>query len=368
MEKTDCVVIGGGVIGLAIARRLAMDGREVIVLEGADAIGTVTSARNSEVIHGGLYYPTASLKARLCVEGKAMLYDFLERRGLAHQRCGKLIVAADESQLPALRQLQDKATNNGVDDLQWLTADEARALEPDLACSAALLSPSTGILDSHAYMLALQGEAENHGATIAFLSTVSAGKVTDDGIILSITSGGEQMHLQCASVVNSAGLGAQDIACAIEGMPPALVPRQYLSKGCYFTLTGKAPFERLVYPLPEKAGLGIHYTRDLGGQGRFGPDTEWVDKIDYGVAADRADGFYASIRRYWPGLPDAALSPGYAGIRPKLQAPGEDPADFVIQGPDEHGVRGLVNLFGIESPGLTASLAIADLVAAKLSS
>jgi L-2-hydroxyglutarate oxidase LhgO len=368
MEKIDCAVIGAGVIGLAIARRLAMDGREVIVLEAADAIGTVTSSRNSEVIHAGLYYPPGSLKAKLCVQGNKQLYEYLEDRGIAHKRCGKLIVAGDASEEAALQQLQANALANGVDDLQLLSALEARAIEPNLTCAAALLSPSTGILDSHALMLALQGDAENSGAAFAFLSTVNGGEVTGDGLILDVAGETGNMRLACGTVINTAGLGAQAVAAAICGMPKALIPPLYLSKGCYFTLGGKAPFEHLIYPLPTRSSLGIHYTRDLGGQGRFGPDAEWVDRIDYTVDPEHAAGFYASIRRYWPDLPDGSLSPGYSGIRPKVQAPGAEPADFIVQGPSEHGVKGLINLFGIESPGLTSSLAIADLVMAELAS
>lgn len=368
MEKTDCAIIGAGVIGLTIARRLAMDGREVIILEHADAIGTVTSARNSEVIHAGLYYPKDSLKARLCVEGKQQLYAYLEERGINHNRCGKMIVAADEAELDGLGEIQAKAAANGVDDIKILSTADARAREPELTCTGALLSPSTGILDSHAFMLALQGDAENHGATLALLSTVNGGRVDGDRIILDVSSGGTDMQLSCATVINAAGLGAQDIASAIDGMPKALIPPLYLSKGCYFSLSGKAPFQHLIYPLPGQAGLGIHYTRDLGGQGRFGPDSQWVESIDYKVDVSRSDVFYDSIRRYWPGLPDGSLTPGYAGIRPKIQAPGEDPADFVIQGPTDHGVNGLINLYGLESPGLTSSMAIADLTAEMLAS
>lgn len=365
-DTTDCIVIGAGVIGLAIARNLALLGREVVVLEEADAIGTVTSARNSEVIHAGLYYPQGSLKARLCVRGRAMLYDYLEQRGIPYRRCGKLVVATDEEELSALDGVLAKARANGVDDMVKISAAEARAMEPELHCTGALHSPSTGIFDSHAYMLSLQGDAENHGAVLAFLSRVSGGTVGGDGITLDVSCGGDTMTLGCRTLINAAGLGAQGVAGALRGFPQDRIPPLNFAKGCYFSLAGKAPFERLIYPIPGNDGLGTHYTRDLGGQGRFGPDVEWVDAIDYEVDPARGDSFYAAIRKYWPALADGALSPAYSGIRPKVQNPGESAADFIIQGPAEHGVAGLVNLFGIESPGLTSSLAIADEVAARI--
>jgi len=366
VEKIDCAVIGAGVVGLAIARRLAMAGREVLIIEAADAIGTATSARNSEVIHAGLYYPKDSLKAGLCVRGRTQLYRYLEERGIDHEQCGKLIVATDEAQIPDLHAIERKARANGVDDLQFLSGADARAIEPDLFCTAALLSPSTGIIDSHGYMLSLLGDAENSGATLALLSTVTGGAVTGWGIRLDITSNGDPISLDCRTVINAAGLGAQAIAASLRGAPQELIPPLYLAKGNYFNLGGKAPFRHLVYPVPGEAGLGIHYTRDLGGQGRFGPDVQWVEAIDYGVDPKRGDKFYAAIRKYWPDLQDESLNPAYCGIRPKIQAPGESAADFVIQGPATHGVAGLVNLYGIESPGLTASLAIADEVETRL--
>ncbi len=357
----DCVVIGAGVVGLAMARALARSGREVIVLEAEDAIGTVTSSRNSEVIHAGIYYPEGSLKARLCRSGRDRLYRYLGEHGIDHARCGKLVVATSEAELAPLRAVEQKALANGVEDIRWIGGGEAMALEPRLECVAALISPSTGILDSHGYMLSLQGEAEDHGAAVAFRSPVTGGRAGTGGITLDV--GGEQpMALACRTVVNCAGLGAQAVARSIAGVPHACVPALRYAKGNYFHLTGRAPFERLIYPVPGAAGLGIHYTRDLGGQGRFGPDVEWIDAIDYRVDPARAETFYAAIRRYWPALPDHALNPGYSGVRPKLQAPGEPAADFVFQGPETHGVDGLINLFGIESPGLTASLAIADTV------
>ncbi len=365
-DTTDCIVIGAGVIGLAIARNLALRGREVVVLEEADAIGTVTSARNSEVIHAGLYYPQGSLKARLCVRGRAMLYDYLKQRGIPYRRCGKLVVATNEEELSALDGVLDKARANGVDDMVKISATEARAMEPELHCTGALHSPSTGIFDSHAYMLSLQGDAENHGAVLAFLSRVTGGTVGGDGITLDVSCGGETMTLGCRTLINAAGLGAQGVAGALRGFPQDRIPPLNFAKGCYFSLNGKAPFERLIYPIPSNDGLGTHYTRDLGGQGRFGPDVEWIESIDYEVDPARGDGFYATIRKYWPGLEDGALAPAYSGIRPKVQNPGEPAADFIIQDPSVHGVAGMVNLFGIESPGLTSSLAIADEVAARI--
>jgi L-2-hydroxyglutarate oxidase LhgO len=364
-ETIECAVIGAGVVGLAVARALARAGREVIVLEAADAIGTVTSSRNSEVIHAGIYYPEGSLKARLCRTGRDLLYRYLAEHRIDHDRCGKLVVATDEEELGRLRATEKRARGNGVEDLRWLGGDEARELEPELTCVGALLSPSTGILDSHGYMLSLRGEAEDHGAAIALLSPVQGGRVDDGGVVLDV-GGEEPMSLWCRTVITCAGLGAQTVVKAIHGVPPETIPPLHYAKGNYFYLTGRAPFQRLIYPVPGSASLGTHYTRDLAGQGRFGPDVEWVRALDYTVDESRADTFYAAIRKYWPALPDNALSPGYSGIRPKIQAPGEPAADFVIQGPEVHGVAGLINLYGIESPGLTASLAIADAVVERL--
>ncbi len=361
-EQVDCVVIGAGVVGLAVARVLALAGREVIVLDAAEAIGTETSSRHSEVIHAGIYYPTGSLKARYCVEGKHKLYDYLESHGIPFRQLGKLIVATSEDQIPALEGIQQKAAANGVDDLRFLGDNEIKAMEPELSCVTALWSPSTGILDSHSYMLALQGDAEEHGAMLAFHAPVTSGEIRDDGILLRV-GGEEPMELLASTVVNAGGLHAQPVAASIEGFPKAHVPAHHYCKGNYYTLSGcRAPFSTLIYPAPEEAGLGIHLTVDLGGQARFGPDVEWIDEIDYDVDPARADSFYAAVRKYWPGLPDGALQPGYAGIRPKIQAKGEPAHDFVVQGPGVHGVEGMVNLFGIESPGVTSSLAIADAV------
>jgi L-2-hydroxyglutarate oxidase LhgO len=365
MERVDCVVIGAGVVGLAVARRLAMAGREVIVLDKEDAIGTETSSRNSEVIHAGIYYPTGSLKARLCVAGKGFLYRYCAERGVPFSNCGKLIVASDERQLATLQGIRKKAADNGVVDLELWTAEQATALEPALRCAGALWSPSTGIVDSHGLMLAYRGDAEDHGAMIAFDSPVQGAEIGEDGIVLEV-GGAEPMRLAASIVVNSAGLHAPDLARRFRGLPQEGLPGAYYCKGSYYTLIGRSPFSRLIYPVPEHAGLGVHVTIDMGGACRFGPDTEWVDKIDYDVDPARAEVFYAEVRKYWPDLKDGALAPAYSGIRPKLGPAASVAADFVIQGPAEHGVAGLVNLFGIESPGLTASAALAEAVARRL--
>ncbi len=361
MERVDAVVIGAGVVGLAVARSLALAGREVIVLEAAEGIGTVTSSRNSEVIHAGIYYPAGSLKARLSLAGKLALYPYCAEHGIPHRRCGKLLVATDARQLDKLHTIKRQADANGVSDLEALSAAEARALEPQLHCVAAYLSPSTGIIDSHAYMLALQGDAEARGAMIAFKSPVERGVVRDDGIEIEV-GGAAPLRVLARSVVNCAGLHAQRLAASIAGFPAEHVPPTYYAKGNYYSLTGRPPVARLVYPMPNEAGLGVHITIDLAGQARFGPDVEWIDRLDYDVDPRRAERFYAAIREYWPGLQDGQLAPAYAGIRPKITGPGAPAADFVISAPPEHGVGGLVNLFGIESPGLTASLAIGEYV------
>ena len=367
VDRVECIVIGAGVIGLAIARALALAGREVIVLEAQSSIGTETSSRNSEVIHAGIYYPPDSLKARFCVPGKKALYDYCEDRGIGHARLGKLIVATAGNQLPLLEKLRATGTANGVDDLELLDARRARALEPRLVCAGALLSPSTGIIDSHALMLSYQGEAEARGATIAFLSPVLDGEVTDNGFTLRVgqRSGGP-VTLACTTLINAAGLHAPAVARSIVGVPSATVPRYRLVKGNYFNLRGRSPFSRLIYPVPDTGALGIHITLDLAGQARFGPDQEPVDAIDYDVDPRRAATFYDAIRRYYPDLADGTLLPSYAGIRPKVASPGGGISDFMITEKADHGVPGLVNLFGIESPGLTAALAIADYVAGAL--
>jgi L-2-hydroxyglutarate oxidase LhgO len=368
MEQVDCVVIGAGVVGLAVARALALEGREVMLLEAANAIGTGTSSRNSEVIHAGIYYPTGSLKARLCVAGKQLLYDYCAERGLAHRRCGKLIVATSEAQAAELPAIMAKAAANGVHDMVLLTRQEAQAMEPQLACVAAVYSPSTGIVDSHALMLSLQGDLENAGGMVALNSPLAHAQCGKSGIHVVAEDG---TALAAKTVVNAAGLQAPALAARFAGLDPACVPRAYYAKGNYFTLAGRSPFSRLIYPVPEPgahlAGLGVHLTIDLGGQAKFGPDVQWVDSPeDLLVDPARGEVFYAEVRKYWPGLADGALAPGYAGIRPKIQPPGAPASDFVIQGPQAHGVRGLVNLFGIESPGLTSSLAIARHVASLL--
>ena len=370
MDKVDAVVIGAGVAGLAVGRALAQRGLETLVLESAGAIGTGTSSRNSEVIHAGLYYPTGSLKARLCVQGRERLYAYCESHGVAHRRCGKLIVARGAAQSAKLARIEQQAALNGVHDLQRLTGAQARALEPALQADEALLSPSTGIIDSHGLMLALQGDLEAAGGAVALRSPVQRVLCADE--VHEVEVGGESpLSLGARVVVNAAGLAAPLVAARMEGLAAWHVPAAWFAKGNYYALAGRAPFSRLVYPVPEEAGLGVHLTLDLAGQARFGPDVEWLDvtapeQIDYRVEAARADAFYAEIRRYWPELPDGALQPAYSGVRPKLGGPGTAASDFVIQGPAQHGVAGLVNLFGIESPGLTSCLALAEEVAGQL--
>jgi len=362
----DCIVVGAGVVGLAVARALARQGREVLVAEAAEAIGTGTSSRNSEVVHAGIYYPAGSLKARLCVRGKQLLYDYCAARGIPHRRLGKLIVATTGDEARQLDGIAARARANGVDDMRRLDAAEAAALEPALRCTAALLSPSTGIVDSHALMLAYQGDAENAGAQCVFHTPMLAARVRPEGGFEVRFGGDEAMSLSCRVLVNASGIHAPTLARRIDGLPPASIPPEYLCKGSYFTLAGRAPFSHLIYPVPQHAGLGVHLTLDLGGQAKFGPDTEWIPAEDYTLDPARAEVFYDAVRTYWPALPDGALAPGYTGIRPKISGPDEPAADFVIAGPAAHGVAGLVNLFGIESPGLTASLAIADETLARL--
>ena len=376
MDAINTVVVGAGVVGLAVARALALSGREVLVLEKEDAIGTETSARNSEVIHAGIYYPAVSLKARLCVQGKALLYAYAQERGVAHQRCGKLIVATSAQEVAQLASIQAKAAANGVA-LHALSATDARAMEPALHCEAALWSPSTGIVDSHGLMLSLQGDLENAGGLVALNAALQSAEHTPQGWVLQVQdpNTGEGSELLAHTVVNAAGLHAPVLAQRF-GLKVPLPPAHY-AKGNYFTLAGRAPFSRLIYPVPQAAGLGVHLTLDLGGQAKFGPDVQWVDgPDDLQVDAARGDAFYREIRQYWPDLPDGALQAGYAGIRPKIQAPTEAAKDFLIQGETHclgepwpaHGVPGLVNLFGIESPGLTSSLALAQAVVSMLES
>ena len=368
MEQIDAVVIGAGVVGLAVGRELALRGLEVMVLESENAIGTGTSSRNSEVIHAGIYYPAGSLKARLCVQGKELLYAYCAERGVAHQRLGKLIVATSTEQVAQLEGIRAKAAANGVHDLRQISAEEARALEPSLQCHAALLSPSTGIVDSHGLMLAMQGDMENAGGLLALLSPVQSigvGQGTASHPLRVCTEDGTELAARC--VVNAAGLNAVAIAHKVQGLDKNRLPQASYAKGNYFTLAGKAPFSRLIYPVPEHAGLGVHLTLDLGGQAKFGPDVQWVDDpSDLLVDPRRGDAFYAEVRKYWPALPDGALQAGYAGMRPKISGPHEAAADFMVQGPGQHGVAGLVNLLGIESPGLTSSLALAREVAQQL--
>jgi len=361
VDQVECVVVGAGVVGLAVARALSLRGREVMLLEAANTIGSGTSSRNSEVIHAGIYYPQGSLKARLCVQGRAMLYDYCAARSIGHRRCGKLIVATRAAQVGQLQQIANKARGNGVGELRWLSQPEAQQLEPQLACQAALLSPDTGIVDSHALMLALLADVEHAGGILALNSPLAHMGYAKAAIEIETTDG---TRLRASQLVNAAGLQAIALAARCRGLAPKHVPKAFFAKGNYFTLSGRAPFSHLVYPLPEPGGLGVHLTLDLGGQAKFGPDVQWVDSPDdLQVDAARGEAFYAEVRKYWPGLADGALQPGYAGIRPKISGPLETAADFVIQGPQTHGVPGLVNLFGIESPGLTAALAIGQHVA-----
>jgi L-2-hydroxyglutarate oxidase LhgO len=359
MEDVDCVVVGAGVVGIAVARALALAGREVIVLDAAEGIGTETSSRNSEVIHAGIYYPRDSLMAKFCVTGRRMLYAFCTERGVPAVNCGKLIVATSEEETEKLAGIKARAEANGVEGMRLLSREEAVDMEPNLRCTAALYSASTGIVDSHAYMLALQGEAEHAGAVFVFHSPVEGGRVAEGGVEIAV-GGADPMRLRCRLLINAAGLHAPKLARGIEGMPRQLIPQEYFARGNYFTLAGRSPFSRLIYPVPVPGGLGVHLTVDLGGQARFGPDVEWIDRIDYTVDPSRADSFYDAVRRYWPGLKDGSLQPGYAGIRPKIVPKGAPAQDFVVMGPRVHGAAGLLHLFGIESPGLTAAIAIAD--------
>lgn len=359
----DVLVVGAGVIGLACARRMSLAGYTVLCADANPGIGWGISSRNSEVIHAGIYYPAGSLKARTCVAGKHWLYDYCAKREIPHRRLQKLIVATNPGEIRVLEEVLSKAASNGVEDLEMLSKAQARALEPALSCEAAVLSPSTGILDSHALMLSFQGDAEANGAQFAFQTRITRIVPLGKGFeVLGADARGEEARFTVSSVINAAGLGAQALARTIEGLPAAIIPPLYLSKGCYFAMSGRAPFSRLIYPVPVSAGLGVHLTLDLSGRAKFGPDAAWVEAESYDVPAERAEAFYDAVRRYFPALPDDALQPDYAGLRPKLQAPGEGAKDFRIDGPATHGIAGLVNLFGIESPGLTASPALADVV------
>ncbi len=367
MDHIQTVVIGAGVVGLAVARELALAGQEVLVMESGDAFGTGTSSRNSEVIHAGIYYPFGSLKAQLCVQGRQLLYAYCQERGLAHKRCGKLIVATSPAQVAQLKEIQGKATRNGLvgdDALQFLSAAQARYLEPDLTCEAALWSPSTGIVDSHALMLSYLGDLERVGGILALQSSFESADVTQEsGSIRFVVRSAQGTELSVEHLINAAGIDAPQVARRIEGMDTTHFPQSYYAKGNYFSLAGRSPFTRLIYPVPEAAGLGVHLTLDLAGQAKFGPDVEWVPSPEnLEVDPRRGDAFYAEVRKYWPGLQEGALMPAYAGIRPKISGPHEAAADFCILGPEQHGVQGLVHLLGIESPGLTSALAIAQRV------
>ncbi len=362
MDEVGAIVVGAGVVGLAVARALALDGHDVMILEREQQFGTVTSSRNSGVIHAGLYYPDGSLKAHFCVEGRHLLYEFCEKRGVAHRRCGKLIIAGNEEEFPALDAVMARGAAAGVDDLVRLAPDEARALEPALSCAGAIHSPSSGIVDQHEFMLALLGEAEAHGAMLVCGAAVES--VSRKGSLWEVQVG--ETHLAAPILINAAGLGAQALARTIEALDPELVPRLYYAKGCYFSYSGRVPFTRLIYPVPGPASLGTHFTLDLGGQARFGPDIHWVDEIDYTVDPALKPEFLAAARRIWPDAEEDRLQPAYAGVRPKLAGPDMPTADFVLQGEEAHGLAGLVNLFGIESPGLTSSMAIGKRVASMV--
>ena len=361
-EQVDCAVIGAGVVGLAIARSMALAGREVVILEAEEAFGTHTSARNSEVIHAGIYYASGSMKARLCVPGRKALYHYCAEHDVKHRNIGKVVVACEAAQVPAMHKYIEQARANGVDDLRLLSGNELAELEPNVRATAGFFSPSTGVIDSHGLMLAYLGDAEAYGASLALASPVVSGTVTADGIDLNV-GGAEAMSIRCRTVINTAGLKAPAVASSINGVPAQTIPPTYYAIGHYYTLTGKSPFNHLVYPVTRADWLGVHVTIDLGGQVKFGPDFNWIDGIDYRFDESREPAFYEAIRRYYPALADATLQPGYTGIRPRTTGPGELAQDFTFSGPRDHGIPGLVNLYGIESPGLTSSLAIADHVA-----
>ena len=373
MNDVDCIVIGAGVVGLSIARALSCRGREVIILERERHFGMHTSSRNSEVIHAGIHYAPNSLKARLCVAGRDLLYRYCAERGIPHRRCGKFTVATADSQLAALEKIESNARANGVFDLEWLDEGEARREEPELRCVRALASPSTGIIDSHTYMQSLLADAEAHGANIAYDTKASSLRTTPRGIETAVNAEYAPV-VRARVVVNAAGLQAHRVALSIQDFPPQFIPQVHFAKGSYFALSGASPFSRLVYPAPPPGGhLGIHMTIDLGGAARFGPDSEWVPDsesvhshghgFNYEVDPQRLPLFAEAIRQYWPGLDPTRLYPAYAGIRPKVSGPGEATRDFCISGPQEHGIAGIVNLFGVESPGLTASLALGEYIA-----
>lgn len=360
------LIIGAGVVGLAIARRMARSGHDVVVLERDGAFGGGVSARNSEVVHAGLYYPTGSLKARLCIEGRRLLYEHCVRHGVAHRRYGKLVVATEETERQTLEGIARQAEENGVEECAWIDGREAGQLEPDLRCVAALHSRTTGVVSAHELMLSLVGEVEDHGGALALNSPFEGARALAGGGFEVRVGGSEPMRLTSRLLVNAASLDASAVARRIEGLAAQDIPETRYAKGHYFQLTGRTPFSRLIYPVPVPGGLGTHITLDLSGRAKFGPDVAWIEAPDFAFDEDRAASFYTSVRRYWPGLPDGALAPDYVGVRPKISGPGEPPADFRIDGPERHGLDGLVNLFGIESPGLTSSLAIAEHVASLL--
>lgn len=367
MDRVDCVVIGAGVIGLAVAREMALQGRETILLERESAFGTISSARNSEVIHAGIYYPKDSLKAKLCVEGNRLLYEYCRTHHVSTQPYGKFIVASDESQLDALQAILYKAQQNQVPEIKLITGEQAESMEPDLQCAAAVLSSTTGIVDSHGFMLSLLGGFEDAGGMIAYqsplISAKPMGTSAQDGFELEI-GGTDGMKIQTKLLINCAGMSAPAIAKKIEGLAQEQIPKAYFAKGNYFSLSGKSPFKHLIYPIPEPGGLGVHLTLDMGGQAKFGPDVEWLEideenQIDYTVNPKRGEGFYEAVRKYWPGLKDNALQPDYSGVRAKIVPPNAPAGDFCFNTPKDHGLEGLFNLYGFESPGLTSSLAIA---------
>ena len=376
MDRVDCVVIGAGVIGLAVAREMALQGRETILLERESAFGTISSARNSEVIHAGIYYPKDSLKAKLCVEGNRMLYEYCRTHHVATQPYGKLIVASDDSQLDDLQAILYKAQQNNVPEIKMITGEQAKSMEPELQCSAALLSASTGIVDSHGFMLSLLGGFEDAGGMIAYqsplISAKPIGSKAQDGFELEI-GGSDAMKIQTKLLINCAGMSAPAIAKKIEGLAQEQIPKAYFAKGNYFSLSGKSPFKHLIYPIPEPGGLGVHLTLDMGGQAKFGPDVEWLEiddenQIDYTVNPKRGESFYAAVRKYWPGLKDNALQPDYSGVRAKIVPPNVPAGDFCFNTPKDHGLEGLFNLYGFESPGLTSSLAIAQYLEGQIKS
>jgi L-2-hydroxyglutarate oxidase LhgO len=360
LDKVDCIIIGAGVVGLAIARAVALTGREVLVLESNEAVGMETSSRNSEVIHAGLYYKAGSLKANLCVRGKQMLYQYCSERNIRHRRLGKLIVATTSGQTETLSRYQQQAWSNGVKDLQRIKSDQLAELEPDVQGFEALWSPSTGIIDSHSYMLSLHGDINNAGGIVVFHASVTSARAVAAGLILTVESD-VPFEIEAPTVINCAGLSAINLASRL-GVPKKNLPSEYFAKGHYYTLSGRAPFSHLVYPLADDAGLGVHVTLDLAGQVRFGPDVEWVERINYDFCDSRKEKFIEAIQAYYPDLTPSRLQQGYVGIRPKVVGSGAPPGDFLIHGKEEHGVNGLICLYGIESPGLTASLSLADYV------